>query len=817
VAPILLLLALVAQDPVQVRARLQQEAIRAGEVTVLRVDVETTGAPARIGSFSSLPPGLVVESTRSFDQRQFGIPGGTRRFISREFVLRARAEGRFRVPSLEVTVDGRRYSTGSNLLTVMPAARAPAEPSGDGEGVVLRAWLDADTVTVGEQVTLEAEALFSPDARLRLRRAPEYEAPSPSGFWIQDVPDRRQTSSRFVGQERYEVQRFSRVLFPLAPGEYEIPPARLEYEVRRGLLYAPETRELESEPLRLVVRPVPSDRPAGYTGAVGRFTLEGRLEPGEVPAGEAAVLTVEIEGVGNVKALPAPALPEIEGIDVFPPSEEAESEIRQGVLRGTKRFSWVLIPRRAGAIEIPGITYAFYDPEADTFDAATLDALRLTVSPGATPPPSEPLALRYLDTEPDRSGGLEWVRTPWFAALQLLPLLALAAALAWRRGVGRNESSRRRLRRDRRAELRALEERATADGARLYADAETFTRTWLARRLQVPLAGAGRPSVLLAAGVPQETASALRSLLDRLNAGRYAPTPPDPETRLETIRALSRLLDRLDREAPFSHSPDAGAARAGSLGLLLMAASGLAASGLAAAADAHAAAVPAGSVSQIAATTPATPEAEFEAGIAAFDAERWSQAIGAFQRYVAVRPADPAGWYNLGTAYHRDGLEGYAVWAWLKVLPLDPRHGDARHNLRVAGAAPELVAAASPPLRLRAVEFLLLAAIAWLATGTFGVLWLTRRRRRAATATGIAFLLAAAFAAAGWASTRPHRILIVVHDASLRAGPNLRAEAVTAVESGTGLAPVEDRGDWVRVRTDAGADGWIETSAIESL
>ncbi len=811
--PVLLLLALHVQVPVQVRARLQDEAIRAGESTVLRVDVETDGPRARIGSFGSLPPGIEVLSSRSFDQRQFSMPGGTRRFISREFVLRARAPGRYRIPSIDVTVEGRPYSTRSQLLTVMAPSRPSGEPAEDAEGVVLRTWLDADTVTVGEQVTLEAEAMFSPDARLRLRRAPEYEAPSPSGFWIHDLPEGRRSTTRFVGQERYEVQRFSRILFPLAPGEYEIPPARLEYEMRRGLLYAPETRHLESEPLRLVVRTVPESRPAGFTGAVGRYTVRGRLEPAEVPAGEAAVLTVEVEGDGNVKALPAPALPEIDGVDVFPPSEDAETETRQGVLRGTKRFRWVLIPRRAGEVEIPEIRYAYYDPDTGRFDAAVVDPLRLTVSAGATTPVAPaPLALRYLQPAPGQGGRLEWVRSTWFAALQLLPLLAFAGVLAWRRG-GRRAPSRRSLRRERRAELKTLETRAATGGAALYADAEAFARGWLARRLHVPASHAARPSVLVAAGVPEETARALRSLLDRLAAGRYAPTPPDPELRRETIRALGRLLERLDREAPLPRAAPTGVpAAAGMLAALLVAGSGPA--------PAAAQEVPdqevAGQLPAPVAGGQADREA-FAAGIEAFDAERYPEAVGAFQRYVAARPEDAAGWYNLGTAYYRDGLDGYAAWAWLKALRVDPRHDDARHNLRVAGVAPELVARVSPPLRLRGEELFLLASIAWLVAGGAGIGWLIRRRRRAPFAAASALFLAVVLAAAGWASTRPAETLIVLQDAALRAGPNLRADPISTLEAGIGLTPVEHRGDWVRVRTAAGADGWVETTATESL
>ncbi|MFP4623482.1 MAG: BatD family protein, partial [Gemmatimonadota bacterium] len=512
-ALLLLVAALIGQDPVRVQATLADEEIQAGETTVLRVDVATDGERAQIDRFRSLPPGLEVQGTRDFDQRQFSLPGGTRRFISREYVLRALAPGRYRIPALEVVVGGDAYSTTSLLLTVTAApARAGGEIGGaESEGVVLRAWLDADTVFVGEQVTMEAEAMFSQDARLRLRRAPEYEPPSPSGFWVHDLPASRRPVTRMVEDNVYEVQRFRRAFFPLSPGDFEIPSARLEYEMRQGLLHAPETRELRSDPLPLVVVPVPGPPPPGFTGAVGRYMARGWLEPAEVPTGEAAVLTVEVEGEGNVKALPPPVLPELPDIDVFPPSEEADVATRPTGLGGTKRFSWVLIPRRAGEHEIPAIRYAYFDPDRGGFETVAVGpmALEVTGAAGATSAdrPDEP-TIRYLATSPEPGDPLAWVRSRWFAAAQLVPLLFLLGALGWTARARRGQPSLRELRRRRRTGLQELEGRAATADPELFADAESFARRWLGDRLAIGPRDRWSSAVGQAAGLTAKTTAA---------------------------------------------------------------------------------------------------------------------------------------------------------------------------------------------------------------------------------------------------------------------------------------------------------------------
>ncbi len=814
-APLLLLLTgLAAQDPVRVQAGLTRAEIAVGETTVLRVDVESDGPRAQIERLVRLPPGLELVSTRDYDQRQFSIPGGTRRFVSREFVLRGRAEGRYRIPELGVTVEGSSYTTTSQILTVTapPPGIGPGSSGGDGVTgeVSLNAWLDTDTAYVGQQVTMHAEAMFSQTARLRLRRAPEYQAPSPSGFWIHDLPDRRTSGTRVIDDRVYEVQGFRRAFFPLSPGRQVVEPARLEYEMRRGILYAPETFDVLSDSMPLVVIPVPErGRPTGFTGAVGRYSATGSIEPTQVPAGEAAVLTIDVNGVGNVKALPPPRLPDLPAVEIFPPSEDAATEITAGVVGGRKRFSWVIIPREPGALEIPAIPYAYFDPEIGRFETAEVEAMTLRVTPGAVAggAPATVDALRYLKTAPSAPDPLRWARTPWFALAQLLPLLALAAGLFAGRPAG--GASRRELRRRRRAGIRDLEHRADAGDDDFLAEAEGFVRSWLGERLGIRPADAGRAAVLIRAGLPDGAAAAVARLLERIAAARYAPEPPSRATRRSIVEQLNVALQRADREAPAPRRRGDGPAGDPGAGRRF-------AGGVAGVVILLALSVPAAAASEPA-QAEAEPDSTFAAGLALFDAGRFDAAADAFDRHVRAYPADAAAWYNLGTAYHRGGHPGYAAWAWLHALRLDPRDEDTRHNLRVAEVPPELVRRVAPPVPLRPVELALAASLSWLVAGIVGAWSLARRGRRQGVVAAAALVLAVGLGGLWLASTRGAETLIVLEAATLRTGPTLGSEPLVALEPGDGLVPVTTYGEWLRVRTLDGREGWIENRSAGAL
>jgi hypothetical protein len=788
-----------AQNDIKVEANLSATRIGVGESTILQISIQTRGDGADLMDLPELPPGLEITGNQRFSQLQVAIPSGNSRLIREDLIIRAHVPGEYTIPSFTVRVTGKIYRTKPLVLYVEQSGRARTRSGPpDRDEVLLRAWLEPDTVYVGQQVLLNAEALFPRDLRQRQSRPATYEAPTPADFWIQDVPDAVASSIRSINGDVYETQTFRRAYFPLSPGTFVLPPARILYEIRRGFLYAPEGRELVSDSLRVVVRPVPEEnQPSSFKGAVGRFTIAARLEPELVGVGEAATLTVEIEGTGNVKALPPPQLPTIPGVELFPPSEESRVNANGDRIGGTKRFSWVLIPQAPGRIELDGIDYAYFDPELQQFEIERSRPLETRVVPeregvGADRRDS---ALHYIALQPgdERFG---WVRSPIFAALQAVPLLALFAAVFLGRNgeTARSRRTRRQLRNARESAFDALRVAATsAESDRVfYADFATSMRTALADMLEAPeLRTASRESLtrrLLDRGVSESTATGIDGLFQRIDHARFARNPATPFERSAMVGDAKRIFDGIDRELSPARK-QSGAA----IALLLLCAAPL---------PARAQSIP----------------HDFGTGITAFQQDRYEDAVAAFTQHLRAHPRDANGWYNLGNAYIRLDKRGHAVWAWLRALDIAPRHPGARHNLSAVGAH-EAIAELPLAFSLSFDEAALALGILWWLGGlTLAGVIGARRRGGAIVVAAVGLAIASFVAVAALPPALTGATGVALEPKSpLLAGPTLKADQITTFADGAPVTILEKRGEWWRVRSTDGREGWVEAAMFAEI
>ncbi|HUP90509.1 MAG TPA: BatD family protein [Longimicrobiales bacterium] len=530
------------QNGPRVRASVSPYTLSAGETVMFSVTVENVTDDVDIGN-PRVPRGLDIIGTQDYTEMSYSIPGGRNLTRRREFALMASQPGRLAIPGVVVRVGNRSYTTNAVVVIVTDAAQPRSLPT--SSDVFVRATMRPETVYVGQQSTLNVEAGYSDEVRARLTRPPVYDTPSPTGFWVQDVPGGVTSRVQMINGRVIETQSLQRAYFPLSAGKFGLAPARAILDVREGFLFAPETREIRSQSPRLVVLPLPeADKPAGFKGAVGSYAVRARLEPDTVAAGEASQLIVEVIGAGNIKAAPIPVVPSITGVEQFTPTEDADVTFDGAKVTGTKSFKWVIIPANAGRVEIPAISYSFFDPVAKAYRTVATSPVTLVVRPGAAGVDSSTsaLALRAARERP-QPASLQWVRTRAFLLAQLLPLLlVLGIVLARKLKKSRSNAAVMTEELDR---LRMM----NPPFPQFLRDLENVVRTAAVMRTNdASLRTAEVRTVrerLRNAGASDELTTRVTNLIERIETQRFAPSQKETEERESLMKEAHDVIAQL--------------------------------------------------------------------------------------------------------------------------------------------------------------------------------------------------------------------------------------------------------------------------------
>ena len=803
---------LVLQGPkVQVRASLDRTSAAVDETVQLTVTVRGPGLETPEIDAPDLE-GFEVLGTADRSTLRFSPSGETIREFSRVFTLKVAQPGRLTVPPIRVSVDGVLYETealdlraeGPDSEKTLPGELGPL----GAEEVALRMWVEPETAYVGQQVTLTVAALFDPLVRSRLQRQPEYRPPDVQSVWTADLPSPVGPERKVIEGREYYVQIFRRALFPLGAGTLRVPPAAVIYEIRRGLIYAPETFQVESPAATVLVRPLPTEgRPGDFTGAVGHYAVETTVDRSSLRVGEAVNLVLDVNGTGNLNSLGRPELPHIPSVRVYDGGEEAEVQVQGTQFAGHKRFSWVLVPEKADRFMIPALRFPYFDPSQAAYAAAVAEPVSVqveTAGPASAGDVADGSTIRYIKVRPGRRV-LGIHRTAAFWLVIALPGLVLLGLFLWggyRRvaATPRPDGGGRMLRR----RLRELQDLAESRDGAFFGRLRATIIEWLADRFGAPdLASGGVlriQHVLEDAGVPPDVALNVIKVVEDCGRLRYAPRPPRPQEAHELLKRAEQLLSRIDREgatAPRLRAP------AGDVSALLLV--------MFVGATWSAATAVAG---------PPPPAAQqdgpFAAAVSAYARGEYAPAARLFEQALAKRPGDPSILYDLGNAYYKLDRRGRAVAYWVRSLRVDPRDGDARHNLRFVVGDDPVIASALPPVPLSSDELALLVAVLWL-VGCAALIGRWRQGLRHLTVVGAAALaLAAGCAWALW-MPRPGYAVMTSAEVAIRAGPVDRSEVVASSVPGTVYRIREERGEWLRVERGRDREGWVRRRGVEVI
>ncbi len=735
--------------------------------------------------------------------------------------------GPARIGPLRFTTGGRTMAVAAASITVTQTpqaapgtAPAPRPAPGQRRDLFARVELSKASAVVGQQVVADVVLYFDP--RLQPRQTlvtGSWDAP---GFWREELAVASTVPHGVtLGGRAFEAVTLRRVaLFPTRDGRLTLPPMTFSVDFVSlspfandpndpfAPFFSPFSQGLDqadvtAPAVTLDVAPLPPGAPAGFSGAVGQYTMAAVPVARTASAGDPVQLAVTISGTGNLATLAAPALRTPPGADVFPPRDDSDIDRTGNAVRGTRTFTFTLVPQGGGPLDVPPAVWSYFDPEAGQYSTLRTDSAQVAVSgaaPDGTPRPAAagPAAGLIAEATWQRPGMPVWILWTALGAGLGIPALALAlaAGVRRRRRLAEADTPENRRRAAHAAAQARLAEARALSGPGACAAAERAVHGFLSDRYGIAATGLDRTALAEALAdrhVPES--DRLVAVLAALDVGQFAPAlaRTTPAEAIAEADATLFSIDAADRPAPRRI-----ARRAAVAALVLLAATGAHAQGLAEANRLVALG------SQLAAEGDSAGAAAAFAGAA--DAGRAAGRVSA-----AVE-------HDLGTLALARGDAGAARLHTERAARLAPLSVPIRQNAALArslaGAPAETAVARAWRIAHSVAGPAGLVALALALVYVALALFLNARRRGALVVGALGL-----FAVAGAASTlaeasRPQGVVLTA--AGVRVEPTPEAAEGAALAPGMLVRLGERRGTWRAVRTD-GRDGWIPDAAVAAL
>jgi len=451
-----------AADEITVQVNLSPGTVALEEQATLEVTVSGASQNLPEVQMPSLPAFEVYSQGRSTSVSY--VNGQVSAAVTTSFLLVPHKTGVFPIQGIAVVKDNRRFEGNSVTLTVVskgqstsPQLQQKADDSpGTARDYFLEASVDKKNPYVNEQVTLTLRFYIG----VQYFSSPELDEPTTTGFWTELLGNSSPYYQKVNGRN-YRVIDRRYALFPTQTGELTIGRATIATTVaarnqRRdpfdmfGDLF-PQGMKVttHSDPITVKVRPLPQDnRPSDFTGTVGRFEITADADRTEVEVNQPVTVKIRISGVGNIKSVGEPVVPDLADFRVYRASSNENVAKTNDRIGGTKQFEEVFIPKRPGLLEIPALSFNFFDPEKGTYRTLATRPMSISVKKpeGYVASPDVPYAttgmtlgseaqdIRYIKDSPGdlRTPGQIILFSPLYLAVNGLPVLLLGGLVVVR-------------------------------------------------------------------------------------------------------------------------------------------------------------------------------------------------------------------------------------------------------------------------------------------------------------------------------------------------------------------------------------------------
>lgn len=318
------------------------------------------------------------------------------------YELEAGAPGTYTIGTATVQTDSRTLRTQPLVVRVGKAREgSTAPPPGADTRVFIRAELDRETAWVGQQVVYQI-VLYT---QVGISDYDILDLPAFDGFFTQerrrfDTRTRQQKirGNRYVTRILHEM-----ALFPQQAGDFRIGPARVRLGVEQAgslsALFGSRPELVQTQALKLKVKPLPEPAPANFSGVAGQYDWQVAVDKDSLTTDDALTLTVTIEGNGDARRFANPVFELPDGLEGFEPKVQQQEEYETGEqFVHARTLEYVILPRQPG-------DYSFM-PELVVFDPDSNNYRRLLAASPVQLHVTAGLLYEQQSTAPDSIAGI---------------------------------------------------------------------------------------------------------------------------------------------------------------------------------------------------------------------------------------------------------------------------------------------------------------------------------------------------------------------------------------------------------------------------
>jgi hypothetical protein len=334
--------------------------------------------------------GLQIQRVGTSHQTSI-VNGKMSQQVQYTFAIVAEKPGSYQIPEITAVVDGEKMQT----LPIKFAVKEGGEtPSDKGSPVIfLEETLSNLSPYAGEAI-VNTVRIFH---RTQLVDASSSTKDTP--FIKRHRIEGEKTYTQEVNGETYRVIEIQEILVPSDSGEIKLEPFSLSVEIpaaRQRKTRDPfsffdnffnqaqtVTKQVRGKFRTLKVKALPlKDRPANFSGLVGKFSMQTNSLAAEMNAQETYDLVVTLTGNNFVKGSLDPKINLPGEIKVYPEKPVTTENLSSDGVDATKVWKYALVPTGNGEVDLGKVELWTFDPASERYELLSADLGKVVVTGG---------------------------------------------------------------------------------------------------------------------------------------------------------------------------------------------------------------------------------------------------------------------------------------------------------------------------------------------------------------------------------------------------------------------------------------------------